>query len=377
MSPFVYIDLEIDNLLNAIVRNDSDKDVITSLSDTASHHSPDDSLSIQDDDDSMEDQNSLVSYATGSKSSPSHQRKKETTAAVAATITIQTKGLMPSRRNRRKLRKQQLLNNPTNFKPTMRVMKRDIRKKYCEMMNNVINNQDTSLVKQFLEQFCLPDVNIYDPVPNGPASISKSKPCHIIGIDDITNTWNTGFQLMPDFTFQLYDSYIYATPNHQRSRIVSKVTFHGTKVFNLLNDLPYLSSLLTCSSSSSSLEDYQQLPQVKSILDLVRNSIGTQNLQQVVQLFNKSPSNDNVMQTDTMKEQHQINDENQSFSSTANNPLLDNYQIFNLMSCFQQLSLLSKPIHYTIEGILTTFLDESNRILRFQFDCSKLQPDIL
>eukprot|EP01040_Poterioochromonas_malhamensis_P001675 gene1675-1773_t len=252
-------DIEIDNLLNAIVRNDSDKDVITSLSDTASHHSPDDSLSIQDDD-SLEDQNSL--------------------------------------------------------------------------------------------------------------------PCHIIGIHDITNTWNTGFQLMPDFTFQLYDSYIYATPNHQRSRIVSKVTFHGTKVFNLLNDLPYLSSLLT-SSSSSSLENYQQLPQVKSILDLVRNSIGTQNLQQIVQLFNKSPSNDNVMQTDTMKEQPQINDENHSFSSTTNNPLLDNYQIFNLMSCFQQLSLLSKPIHYTIEGILTTFLDESNRILRFQFDCSKLQPDLL
>lgn len=48
-----------------------------------------------------------------------------------------------------------LSNNPV-YMPALRILKRDIRRKYADMMNNVLNSDDRKLIWNFFRDFSTP-----------------------------------------------------------------------------------------------------------------------------------------------------------------------------------------------------------------------------
>jgi hypothetical protein len=310
--------------------------------------------------------------------------------AQTGVFNLKNQKLPLSRRKKQKLRKQ-LMNSQiyssTFVKPTMRIVKRDIRKHYCEMITNVLNNHDKVLLKEFLSTFCFPDCSVSDLNPNGACAASKA--CNATGIDDIASIWFSGFDLMPDFTFQLNNSMIYAPSSHSgtRSRIVSKLVFQGTKVFDLNTDLHYVSipdlkSLVDKPQSSPLMSAiYQQFPQVRSVLSLIQNGKKlNSSLQQ--------PSGSSSPLSSSVDDQSDVSIDGSLSLSEATfdepfvtiSPSRQSGQVddfTNLIEAFGNLVLSSYPVQYKIEGILTTFLDENNKITKFQFCCLDVNQKFL
>ncbi len=46
------------------------------------------------------------------------------------------------------------------FIPSIRILKRDIRRKYVGMMSNVMNSHDMTLFSSFIDDFCHPNFSI-------------------------------------------------------------------------------------------------------------------------------------------------------------------------------------------------------------------------
>ncbi len=63
---------------------------------------------------------------------------------------------MSKRRRHRKSYKRPS-NNPV-YMPALRILRRDIRRRYCEMMNNVVNSYDSSLILNFFHDFSIPNL---------------------------------------------------------------------------------------------------------------------------------------------------------------------------------------------------------------------------
>jgi hypothetical protein len=119
----------------------------------------------------------------------------------------------------------------TAFIPSIRIFKRDIRRQYTAMWNNILNNHDCVLLSDFLTDYCVPGcpfISTFVPLsrPFGPPRIGISK------IVEMTAAAQTA---MPDSISRFSDTRIHAVYNETDTRIISSMKFKGTKL-HLMDD---------------------------------------------------------------------------------------------------------------------------------------------
>ncbi len=115
----------------------------------------------------------------------------------------------------------------------LHVLKKDIRRKYQEMYSNVINSHDTWLFTSFLKEFTNPD-NIVLTItlpsqPNRPSLFCRGITESVYGMTSI-------YLKLPD-AVQVYEDIAIHVPHQGAgSRVISKMTFKGTRLFEIDND---------------------------------------------------------------------------------------------------------------------------------------------
>lgn len=118
------------------------------------------------------------------------------------------------------------------YLPELRVLRRDIRRRYFEMLQTVFNNHDTALTASFLNKFCVPTCDLVDVIsdPNLPPHLPREKKME--GIEGIYNGLVYSFVLMPDMIFQSETVQVVVKQQSYGSRVVGKVRFTGTLMFH-------------------------------------------------------------------------------------------------------------------------------------------------
>lgn len=112
--------------------------------------------------------------------------------------------------------------------PKLRIVKRDIRRRYIEMYNNVMNIHDISLLSGFLQEFCIPNCRYQINLPYSPQPVLKN------GIFEILHHAIENQVTMPDGINLFGEAKIHVALERPGSRIISNATFKGTKIFDYL-----------------------------------------------------------------------------------------------------------------------------------------------
>jgi hypothetical protein len=189
--------------------------------------------------------------------------------------------------------------NPA-FLPHIRILKKDIRRTYGEMFVNVVNLHDPALLRKFLHEFCVPLCR-FDFIPN--IAVGRIRR---IGLPEILFAMIQSQIKMPDGVSSLFNVSIHVPLLQPRSKIVGKLSFHGTRLYEIKNHPSWLSN-----NYESSLENHE----------LMGSSV-----------LRPEPS-----EPDT-------------------NAL--------------EFILLDTPLSVTIEGIFTMTVDDAHRIESFELACS-------
>ncbi len=143
------------------------------------------------------------------------------------------------RREKNKQKKKRRCINPKNM-PEIRVLRRDIRRKYGDMIIIVINNVDASLYGQFLEEFGMPDLRTVfrRSVANRLTSaidvvlFNGSYP-GVSNVSQLVAAYALNAAMMPDWTFKMEDCQIRMRQGYQGSVIVMKTVMKGTRIFSV------------------------------------------------------------------------------------------------------------------------------------------------
>ena len=132
--------------------------------------------------------------------------------------------LTPEARERRNRRRR------VNYFP--RLLKSDIRRNYAQMFTNVMNAYDGTLLRHFMMDYCVPTVQLLDFAPeNIPYGLPPL--VHQIGMKNILKYWASNSVIIPDFVCQTQSVKLCVDPNTNRSRLVCKTLFQGTKVLDI------------------------------------------------------------------------------------------------------------------------------------------------
>ncbi len=201
--------------------------------------------------------------------------------------------------------------------PQLRILKRDIRRRYLEMYYNVSNSHDINLFSRFLHDFCTPNCQsvVFFPSTKGP--IVRN------GIQEILQDTFTKQSMLPDGVVRYAETKIYVPLETPGSRIVASVSFRGTKLFDILP-----------ASSSSSISKSTS---------------------------NTTASSKNEVLSKT--ESHGLSEDSteQSSSISSVHPILHSFKT-------ARLSPTLVPVVLDVNAVFTLHLDVSNRIERFVAD---------
>ncbi len=115
------------------------------------------------------------------------------------------------------------------FIPSIRILKRDIRRKYVEMISNVINSHDAALFSSFIDEFYHPNFSISYTSPQTVEHFFK--PLHLIGRDRVKTFLLGGFFFVPDGVEIHSDNKICKRLNENGSRIVGNLEKSGTMIY--------------------------------------------------------------------------------------------------------------------------------------------------
>lgn len=122
---------------------------------------------------------------------------------------------------------------PSGYIRALHVWKKDIRRKYIDMYRNVVNNHDMWLFTRFLMEFGNPhhcQFNITLPsAANTPIVLCN-------GISDVVYGLTQIHLKLPDCVHLLSDTSIHVPHHAPGSRIVSKMVFEGTRLFEFHDD---------------------------------------------------------------------------------------------------------------------------------------------
>jgi hypothetical protein len=138
---------------------------------------------------------------------------------------------LPPRRKRKSTKRRS--NNPA-FHPEIRIFRRDIRRKYAFMFNNVVNTHDSLLLSQFLKEFAVPHFEAHEEVPED-LNLKLYRMKVIQGQDQFVKILGMNFTMMPDGIFRLSDVKVCQTLNASGSRIVLHASMLGTMLYEVAN----------------------------------------------------------------------------------------------------------------------------------------------
>jgi len=156
----------------------------------------------------------------------------------------------PGKRKRRSTKR--TTNNP-KFIPAIRIFRRDIRRKYAEMLTNVLNSYDLDLHRRFLQEFGNPDlIQVFRSYPPDLLEKLSRKP-HNVGIDSLIEGISRQYLAIPDIVFQLSDVKVCQRLNTPGSKIVASSMVRGTMLYSIVRTQKY------------TIQDnnYQQVPSEK------------------------------------------------------------------------------------------------------------------
>lgn len=136
------------------------------------------------------------------------------------------------RRNRPKRRS----GNPA-FHPEIRIFRRDIRRKYAFMFNNIMNAHDPSLLSQFLQEFAVPHFEAFEEIPEN-VQVKFCRMKVIQGQDQFVKTIEVNLSLMPDGVFRMADVKVCQRLNTSGSRILLNLSIVGTMLYEVIQSAP-------------------------------------------------------------------------------------------------------------------------------------------
>ncbi len=230
-------------------------------------------------------------------------------------IIIQPVALVP--RKKKKKKKKSTKRGSTNpaFNPQIRIFRRDIRRRYASMFNNVVNSHDSSLLSQFLKEFAVPQLKALEEIPED-LEIKLYRMKVIQGQDQFVRMLGLNYLMMPDSFFRLTDIKVCQTLNISGSRIILRSEMTGTMLYEVMN-------------SHSRHHHHQQ-----------------QQHQQQHHHHHHHHHHRTITNGEEMNEsQHVYSNELQTTGPT--------------------LQILHKPFEYTLDTVLTMQLDENHRITSF------------
>jgi hypothetical protein len=118
------------------------------------------------------------------------------------------------------------------FIPSLRIMKRDIRRKYCDIIMNVLNSHDISFLSSYFQTFCLPSIETFDNelqiVPD-----NYLRPTHTVGYERMLESFRMSFLIFPDLIFYFNNTEIKVRLHEKGSHLIGDLKLVGTQLFDL------------------------------------------------------------------------------------------------------------------------------------------------
>ncbi len=158
----------------------------------------------------------------------------------------------------------------------LRIVKRDIRRRYIDIYNHVMNIHDCNLLSRFLNDICTPSCSFITELPAGFTSPPVRKGLQQILLHTIESQMK-----IPDGVQWLGDGKIHVSLGRPGTRITSSISFRGTLLykFSLEMELEELEEILlpgsTSSNNASSMNeaDHFELPAVedKTVMNVRSN----------------------------------------------------------------------------------------------------------
>lgn len=137
--------------------------------------------------------------------------------------------------DQKKKKKRRRHSNPT-FLPAIRILRRDIRRKYGEMMSNVLNSCDRDLCLRFLKAFAIPTFISYYQV--FPSELLTYLHCSrkIEGVEEVVEIFCRKCFSAPDIVFHASDNKVCQRLNTPGSRVVANLSVKGTMLYAFVSD---------------------------------------------------------------------------------------------------------------------------------------------
>jgi len=136
----------------------------------------------------------------------------------------------------------------------LRIVKRDIRRRYIEMYNNVMNIHDHSLLSRFLNDLCTPTCSYIISLPGHNLLAVKR------GIKEIFLHAMESQLKIPDGVQCLTDGKIHVSLGKPGSRIISSISFRGTVLYKFHMKMEVDQSNQNLSSHGSSIPFSENSP---------------------------------------------------------------------------------------------------------------------
>mmetsp|Transcript_9803 Transcript_9803/g.10556 ORF Transcript_9803/g.10556 Transcript_9803/m.10556 type:complete len:318 (-) Transcript_9803:78-1031(-) len=231
--------------------------------------------------------------------------------------------------------------NPV-YMPSLRIFRRDIRRRYGEMFVNVMNNHDSSLLSRFFQEYCHPDCHFFTTRPTNEIprkilqdSLKKSTD-EKYNLGEVIDGFSRNYDLMPDSVFRLETTQVRVKQHEKGSVIIAKARVVGTRLY-AIETVENINSQI-----ANSLEDISSFDDASSVATTVSSDSSQEGLE--------SP------RTESSSEALE------AISSSCFSEHEEYWRKF-------RWTRLTTPMESYMEAMFTMVLDETNHILRFHLDC--------
>ncbi len=152
------------------------------------------------------------------------------TSASSSSIPSNSTSLVHVKKRKRRNR---TTNNPS-FIPAIRIFRRDIRRKYGEMLNNVLNSYDVNLLRRFMQDFAVPQVIQY--IKEFPPDLFAQlhNTTQFQGIEAAVEALGRHYFAIPDINFYFSEVKVCQRLDTVGSRVLVSSLIKGTLVYGLV-----------------------------------------------------------------------------------------------------------------------------------------------
>jgi hypothetical protein len=166
--------------------------------------------------------------------SPFHRHTNSESSDISETSSqivpfIEKKSELVSAKKKKKWKCTRRPSPNISYIPSLRILKRDIRRSYVTMFANVINSHDYFFLKQYLNTFLLPDASLHHCKP--PVCFIKN------GKSEILKMFATNFIFFPDTIMTFSSTQVCVNSHEKGSKIISKMKIAATQIY-VSNEYP-------------------------------------------------------------------------------------------------------------------------------------------